>query len=189
MVNYHGSTSFGQEYTESIRGAWGDKPYRDIEAVSDYLIGEGLVVEKAMALAGGSYGGYLVAFITSQTNRYAAAVVHAGVTNFAGTYASDITAGRPQSYGAEIFEDRAVVERYSPSSHAAGYNTPTLVIHGERDFRVPHTQGLELYGVLKAKQVPSRLLFFPGENHWILSPQASLYWYEEVARWLNLYLK
>ena len=141
-----------------------------------------------MAIAGGSYGGYLTAFLTTQTDRYAAAIVHAGVTNFGGTYASDVTAGRPQAYGAEIFEDRARVDRYSPSSHASGYQTPTLVIHGEKDYRVPHTQGLELYGVLKAKGVPARLLFYPGENHWILSPQASLHWYGEVERWLNLYL-
>lgn len=189
LVNYHGSTSFGQKYTESILGAWGDKPYRDLEAVTDHLIGAGLVVETAMGLAGGSYGGYLAAFVTSQTDRYACAVVHAGVTNFGGTYASDLTSGRPQSFGAEIFEDRAQVDLYSPSSHASGYNTPTLVIHGERDYRVPHTQGLELYGVLKAKGVPARLLYFPAENHWILAPQASLYWYEEVEKWLNLYLK
>lgn len=188
LVNFHGSTSFGEAFTSSIRGAWGDMPHRDIEAVTDHLIGLGLVDEARMAIAGGSYGGYLTAFLTTQTDRYAAAIVHAGVTNFGGTYASDVTAGRPQAYGAEIFEDRARVDRYSPSSHASGYQTPTLVIHGEKDYRVPHTQGLELYGVLKAKGVPARLLFYPGENHWILSPQASLHWYGEVERWLNLYL-
>ncbi|MGH9895237.1 MAG: alpha/beta hydrolase family protein, partial [bacterium] len=188
MVNFHGSTSFGESFTSSIRGAWGDLPYRDIEAVTDHLIGQGLVDETAMAITGGSYGGYLTAFLTSQTDRYAAAIVHAGVTNLGGTYASDFTSGRPQAFGAEIFEDRARVDRYSPSSHAAGYNTPTLVIHGEKDYRVPHTQGLELYGVLKAKGVPARLLFYPGENHWILAPQASLHWYGEVERWLKLYL-
>jgi dipeptidyl aminopeptidase/acylaminoacyl peptidase len=188
LCNFHGSTSFGEAFTRSIRGAWGDMPYRDIEAVTDHLIGRGLVEESKMAITGGSYGGYLTAFLTSQTDRYAAAIVHAGVTNLAGTYASDFTSGRPQAFGAEIFEDRARVDRYSPSSHAAGYNTPTLVIHGERDYRVPHTQGLELYGVLKAKGVPARLLFYPGENHWILSPQASLHWYREFARWLELYL-
>ena len=130
LVNYHGSTSFGDDYTASIRGAWGDKPFRDIEAVTDHLMGAGLVNESAMGVAGGSYGGYLAAFVTSQTDRYACSIVHAGVTNFGGTYASDITAGCPESYGAEIFEDRAKLDRYSPSSHAAGYNTPTLVIHG-----------------------------------------------------------
>ena len=142
-----------------------------------------------MAVAGGSYGGYLVAFITGQTNRYACAVAHAAVTNFGGMYASDITGGRALAYGSEIFEDRPRVERYSPSSHASGYNTPTLVIHGERDYRVPLTQGLELYGVLKAKEVPARLVYYPSENHWILNPQPSLHWYEEVFSWLDVYLR
>lgn len=189
MVNFHGSTSFGQDFAMSIHGAWGDRPYRDIEAVTDALITEGVVDETRMAIAGGSYGGYLTAFITGQTDRYSCAIAHAAVTNLTAMYASDVTSGRRRAYGAEIWEDRAAVERYSPSSHAAGYGTPTLVIVGERDFRVPPTQGLELYGVLKAKGVASRLLYFPSENHWILNPQASLYWYQEVLEWLNLYLR
>ncbi|HSL25609.1 MAG TPA: S9 family peptidase [Acidimicrobiia bacterium] len=189
MVNFHGSTSFGQAFTTSIQGAWGDLPYRDIEAATDFLVGRGLVDEARMAIAGGSYGGYLTAFITGQTNRYACAIAHAAVTNLGGMYASDVTAGRALAYGAEIFDDRAAVDRYSPSSHASGYSTPTLVIHGEKDYRVPATQGLELYGVLKAKRVPSRLVFYPGENHWILNPQSSLHWYGQVFEWLDLYLK
>jgi dipeptidyl aminopeptidase/acylaminoacyl peptidase len=103
-------------------------------------------------------------------------------------YASDVTTGRARAYGAEVWEDRAVVDRYSPSSHASGYRTPTLVVVGEKDYRVPSTQGLELYGVLKAKGVPSRLLYYPGENHWILQPQASLHWYQEVLDWLERHL-
>jgi dipeptidyl aminopeptidase/acylaminoacyl peptidase len=189
MVNFHGSTSFGASYTSSIQGGWGDKPFRDIEAATDLLVSRGLVDEQKMAVAGGSYGGYLVSFITGQTSRYACAVAHAAVTNLGGMYASDITAGRSLAYGSEIFEDRAKVERYSPSSHASGYNTPTLVIHGEKDYRVPLTQGLELYGVLKAKDVPARLLYYPSENHWILNPQPSLHWYEEVFSWLDVYLR
>ena len=189
MVNFHGSTSFGSSFTSSIQGAWGDKPYRDIEAATDLLVGRGLVDEARMGLAGGSYGGYLVAFITGQTSRYSCAIAHAAVTNLGGMYASDITGGRALAYGAEIFEDRAKVERYSPSSHASGYSTPTLVIHSERDYRVPVTQGLELYGVLKAKDVPARLVVYPSENHWILNPQPSLHWYEEVFSWLDVYLR
>jgi len=142
-----------------------------------------------MAVAGGSYGGYLVAFITGQTDRYACAIAHAAVTNLGGMYASDVTGGRALAYGAEIFDDRSKVERYSPSSHAAGYNTPTLVIHGEQDYRVPVTQGLELYGVLKAKEVPARLVYYPSENHWVLNPQPSLHWYGEVFSWLDVYLR
>jgi dipeptidyl aminopeptidase/acylaminoacyl peptidase len=188
LVNFHGSTSFGQGFTESISGAWGDKPYRDIEAATDRLLEMGLVDPARMAVAGGSYGGYLTAFITSQTGRYAAAVAHAAVTNLGGMYASDVTAGRARAYGAEVWEDLAAIERWSPSAHAAGYSTPTLVVHGEHDFRVPLTQGLELYGVLVAKGVPARLAYYPGENHWILHAQSSLHWYEEVLGWLKLYL-
>lgn len=189
MANFHGSTSFGTAFTTSIQGSWGDQPYRDIEAVTDHLIGTGCIDEERMAVTGGSYGGYLTAFITSQTDRYACAVAHAAVTNLAGMYASDVTSGRSLAYGAEIWEDRAKVDRFSPSSHAAGYRTPTLVVHGERDFRVPLTQGLELYGVLRAKGVPARLVYYPEESHWVLSPQASVHWYGEVLEWLNLYLK
>jgi dipeptidyl aminopeptidase/acylaminoacyl peptidase len=104
-------------------------------------------------------------------------------------YASDLTEGRRRAFGAEIWEDRAKVERFSPSTHAAGYGTPTLIIHGERDYRVPLTQGLELYGVLTAKGISARLVYYPEENHWILSPQSSLHWYGEVLGWLNLYLR
>lgn len=187
-VNFHGSTGWGEDFTASIHGAWGDKPFRDIEAATDHLIGLGLVDEERMAVAGGSYGGYLVAWITSQTDRYAAAVAHAAVTNLGGMYASDVTFGRQRAYGGEVWEDRSVVERWSPSAHAAGYSTPTLVVHGHRDERVPVTQGLELYGVLVAKGVPARLLSYPSENHWVLSRTNSINWYAEVLSWLERWL-
>jgi dipeptidyl aminopeptidase/acylaminoacyl peptidase len=177
LVNFHGSSSFGQAFTASIEGTWGDQPYRDIEAATDHLIGLGFIDEAHMAVAGGSYGGYLAAYITAQTDRYACAVAHAAVTNLAGMYASDLTEGRRRAFGAEIWEDRAKVERFSPSTHAAGYGTPTLIIHGERDYRVP------------AKGISARLVYYPEENHWILSPQSSLHWYGEVLGWLNLYLR
>ncbi len=74
---------------------------------------------------------------------------------------------------------------WSPSAHAAGYSTPTLVIHGEQDFRVPVTQGLELYGMLKAKGVEARLVYYPDENHWVLKPRNSIHWYGEVLAWLD----
>ena len=187
-VNFHGSTGWGNDFAASIHGAWGDKPFRDMEAATDHLIGLGLVDEERMAVAGGSYGGYMVAWITSQTDRYAAAVAHAAVTNLGGMYASDVTFGRQRAYGGEIWEDRARIERWSPSAHAAGYTTPTLVIHGQRDERVPLTQGLELYGVLVAKGVPARLVAFPDENHWILSRTNSIFWYDEVLGWLDRWL-
>ncbi|HEX2152377.1 MAG TPA: S9 family peptidase [Acidimicrobiia bacterium] len=188
MVNFHGSTGWGEDFTTSIHGAWGDLPHRDIEAATDTLVERGLADPDRMAVTGGSYGGYLVAWITSQTNRYACAIAHAAVTNLNGMYASDVTYGRARAYGAEVWDDRQAIERWSPAAHAAGYATPTLVIHGHRDARVPVTQGLELYGVLVAKGVPARLVSYPNENHWILSRANSIRWYEEFLGWLERWI-
>jgi dipeptidyl aminopeptidase/acylaminoacyl peptidase len=189
MINFHGSTSWGQDFATSIHGEWGDKPTRDILAATDQLIERGFIDPDRMAITGGSYGGYMTAWLSTQTDRFACAVAHAAVTNLGGMYASDFTQGRPRAYGAEYFEDRERVELWSPSAHAAGYSTPTLIIHGEQDFRVPVTQGLELYGVLKAKGVEARLVYYPDENHWILKPRNSIHWYGEVLGWLDRYLQ
>lgn len=175
MVNFHGSTSWGQDFVTSIHGEWGDKPTQDILAATDQLIERGFIDPYRMAITGGSYGGYMTAWLSTQTDRFACAVPHAAVTNLGGMYAGDFTQGQPRAYGAEYFEDRERVELWSPSAHAGAYSTPTLVIHGEQDYRVPVTQGLELYGVLKAKGVDARLVYYPDENHWILKPRNSLY--------------
>jgi dipeptidyl aminopeptidase/acylaminoacyl peptidase len=188
MVNFHGSTSFGDSFARSIHGRWGDQPTVDILAATESLIERGIADPERMAITGGSYGGYLTAWMMSQTDRFRCAIAHAAVTNLGGMYATDMTYGFSRSRGAEIWEDPARVDRWSPSAHASGYNTPTLVIHGERDYRVPVTQGLELYGVLKSKGVPARLVYFPDENHWILKPQNSLVWYQEVHDWLAQWL-
>lgn len=188
MVNFHGSTSWGQDFADSIHGEWGNKPTQDLLAATDQLIERGFIDPDRMAIAGGSYGGYMTAWLSTQTDRFACAVAHAAVTNLGGMYAGDLTQYQPRAYGAEYFEDRERVERWSPSAHADGYATPTLVIHGEQDYRVPVTQGLELYGVLKAKGVDARLVYYPDEHHWILKPRNSIHWYGEVLGWLDRYL-
>ena len=188
LVNFHGSTSWGQDFAIRIQGAWGDEPAADIDAATDYLIEQGFVDPDRIAIAGGSYGGYLTTWLMGQTDRYAAAVVHAGVTNLLGQYASDITAGRERAMGGNAWESVDQVHRWSPTHHAAGFTTPTLVIHGEKDYRVVVTQGLELYGILKAKGVEARLVYYPDEGHWILQPQNSIHWYGEVLGWLDRYL-
>jgi len=188
-VNFHGSTSWGEDFAASIHGEWGKKPTEDILAATDQMIERGFIDPDRMAITGGSYGGYLTAWLSTQTDRFACAIAHAAVTNLGGMYASDFTQGRPRAYGAEYFDDRERVEQWSPSAHASGYSTPTLVIHGEQDYRVPVTQGLELYGVLKAKGVDARLVYYPDENHWILKPANSIHWYGEVLGWLERYLK
>ncbi len=184
-VNFHGSSSFGDAFTRSIQGAWGEMPYLDIEAATDHMIDLGYIDEDRLAIAGGSYGGYLVTWITTQTNRYRTSICHAGVTDLLGQWASDLTEGREDAVGGVPWDDMDAVQRWSPMAHTHDIETPTLVIHGELDYRVVTTQGLELYGLLKHKGVPARLVYFPDEGHWIEKRSNALVWWEEFLTWLE----
>ena len=187
-VNFHGSSSFGDSFTRCIQGAWGDMPARDVEAGTDHLIDLGYIDPDRMAIAGGSYGGYLVSWLTTRTDRYAAAICHAGVTDLLGQWASDHTAGRDRAVGGVPWEDMDAVLRWSPLANTHDIVTPTLVIHGELDYRVVVTQGLVLYGILKAKDVPSRLVYFPNEGHWIEERSNASVWWNEFIDWLERWL-
>ena len=131
----------------------------------------------------------MAAWIEGNTDRFKCIVNHAGVYNLMGMYAGDVTQGRHKSLGGEPWDGIENLERWDPSRTAKGFKTPMLVIHGEKDYRVPATQGLECYGVLKAKGVPARLVYFPDEHHWILKPRNSLFWYREVMGWFAKYLR
>ncbi len=187
-VNFQGSTSFGNDFAQRIQGAWADRPTGDIMAATDALLALGWVDEARMGIAGGSYGGYLTAWLTTQTQRFACAVNHAGVFDLSLMYASDVTWGRATNIGADLWVDASTMDRNNPARHTAGMQTPMLVVHGERDYRVPIDQALLCYGILKAKDVPARLLYFSDENHWILKPKNSLRWYQEVLDWLDRFL-
>lgn len=184
-VNFHGSSSWGQEFAASIHGAWGDRPAADVLGLTDLLVEEGRVDPRRMAVAGGSYGGYLVTWLTTLTERFAAAVCHAGVTDLLGQWASDLTYGRERSVGGVPWEDLEAVLRWSPAAHVAGVTTPTLVVHGARDERVVPSQGLLWYGLLKAKGVPTRLVWFPEQGHWVERRADALLWWEEVLGWVR----
>jgi len=190
MVNFHGSTGFGEKFAESIVGAHGDKPYTDIMNANEFLFDKfDFIDENKVGAAGGSYGGYLVNYISGQTNKFSALVSHAGVYNYYGQFASDMTHFRELAYGGAPWYNQEQVQKYSPSSYASKMITPMLVIHGEKDYRVVVTQGLELYGVLKGKGVPARLVYFPDENHWVMQAQNSIFWYKEVKDWFDRFLK
>jgi dipeptidyl aminopeptidase/acylaminoacyl peptidase len=187
-VNFHGSTGYGQAFAESILGNHAEKPFEDIMKATDHLLAQGFIDSERMAAAGGSYGGYQVSWILGHTQRFAALINHAGVYDLRAQFASDATWGRDHNYGAAAWTDPERVDLYSPSRYAPRFETPTLILHGEKDYRVPYTQGLNLYGVLQGKGVPSRLVIFPEENHWILKPQSARLWWQEVSAWLERYL-
>ncbi len=185
MPNFHGSTGFGQAFADSILGNHGELPAADVLAALDHMIERGNVDPDRVAIAGGSYGGYLVALLIGMTDRFTAAINHAGVYNLSAQFASDATWGRPESYGAAPWTDPEALALWSPSRLAPKVNTPTLILHGEKDYRVPYTQGVNMHGVLSGQGVPSRLVIFPDENHWILRPQAARLWWAEVHGWLE----
>lgn len=190
MVNFHGSTGFGLEFGKSIIGAHSEKPSEDIIKATDYLVARYPIDEKRIGAAGGSYGGYLVNWLAGTTDKFAAYISHAGVYNIMGQFASDMTYNREYSYGGAPWQNKyAEINKHNPAFNAHKFKYPMLIIHGEKDYRVPATQGLEIYGILKGKGVPAKLIYFPDENHWILSPQNSIFWYKEFIKWFDKYLK
>ena len=188
MVNFHGSTSWGEDFTASILGRWGDQPYHDIMKATDYLIDRGLADPKRMAISGGSYGGYLVSWLASKTDRFSCIVNHAGVCDLQAQYGSDVVHGRAVAMGGEPWDNIEGMDRYNPMRYASGFKTPMLVVHGELDYRVPYIQGLEMYNVYKSMGLPARLVVYPDENHWILKPRNSRHWYGEVLGWFDRWI-
>jgi dipeptidyl aminopeptidase/acylaminoacyl peptidase len=188
LVNFQGSTSWGQAFAQCIQGEWAARPFEDIMKATDLLIASGLVDEQRMAVTGGSYGGYMVSWIAGHTDRFKCIVNHAGVADLTAQYASDVTQGRGKAAGGEAWDGLEKQDACSPIRFASGMTTPMLVIHCEKDYRVPVGQGLLIYGMLKAKGVPARLVYFPDENHWVLKARNSLLWYREVYAWLARWL-
>ncbi|MCS7166694.1 MAG: S9 family peptidase [Gemmatales bacterium] len=187
-VNFHGSSGFGQEFTDSITGDLASKPYRDIMKATDYLEQLPYIDKNRMAAAGASYGGYMIAWINGHTDRFRCLVCHAGVYNWHSMMASDILKFRERALGAPPWENMERVDRQSPQRFSFNFRTPTLISHGEKDYRVPVTQGFEFYNTLKQKGIPTRLIYFPDENHWILKPQNSRLWFNEVFAWLDRHI-
>ncbi len=187
MVNYHGSSGFGQKFIESITGRYGEKEYADVEAATDYLLARGYIDRTRIAATGGSYGGYMVAYMNGHTDRYRCYVCHAGCYDWVSMMATDGYRFFAAELGAYHWNNMPRVLAQSPHHFVKKAVTPTLVIHGELDYRVPATQGLQYYNTLKAKDVAARLVYFPDENHWILKPQNSRLWYREFFDWLARY--
>ena len=186
-VNYHGSSGFGYAFLDSITHRWGALELQDVEAATDALLAERWADPQRVYASGGSYGGFMVAWMNGHVapGRYAAYVCHAGCFDWTAMFADDAYAWHAKELGAWYWDDLAKVNAQSPHAYAGAMSTPTLVIHGALDYRVPDAQGLAYYNTLKARRVDARLLWFPDENHWVLKPQNSRLWYGEFFDWLR----
>jgi dipeptidyl aminopeptidase/acylaminoacyl peptidase len=186
-VNYHGSSGFGQRWLETITGDYGTREYADVEAATDFMLRQRYIDRQRLVATGGSYGGYMVAYMNGHTDRYRTFVCHAGCYDWVSMMATDGYLFFAKELGAFHWDNPARVMKQSPHHYARRFKTPTLVIHGELDYRVPATQALQYYNTLKARGVAARLVYFPDENHWILKPQNSRLWYREFFAWLRRY--
>ncbi|MGQ9633183.1 MAG: prolyl oligopeptidase family serine peptidase [Bryobacteraceae bacterium] len=190
MPNPRGSTGYGQKFIDEINGDWGGRVYQDLMAVADAMARLPFLDPDRMAAAGASYGGYMVNWILGHTSRFKALVSHAGVFDLRSEF------GETEELWFPLWEFRGapwdapqMYERWSPSFFVKEFKTPTLVTHGELDFRVPYGQGLQLFTALQLQKVPSKLIVFPDEGHWINQPQSSVFWYRNVIAWLDRWLR
>ena len=186
-VNYHGSSGFGHAFFDCIMGRQGQLETQDIEAGTNWLCKQRWADRRRVFAAGGSYGGFLVAWMNGHiaAGRYRAYVCHAGVFDRVATFSADSYTERPRDLHALYWVNPAKVRAQSPHTFAHRMDTPTLVTHGTNDYRVPDTNALAYYNTLQSRAVKSRLVWFPDENHWVLKPRNSRLWYGEVFAWLK----
>ena len=183
MIDFHGSTGYGQAFTDSISGDWGGKPLEDLKlglaaALKQYPWLDG---DHACAL-GGSYGGYMMNWIAGQwPDRFKCLVSHDGIFDNRTMYYSTEELWFPEwEYGGPEYRNPAAYAKHNPVDYVSQWKTPTLVIHGQNDYRVPDSQGLAVFTALQRQGIPSELLYFPNENHWVLKPADSIQWYDTV---------
>jgi dipeptidyl aminopeptidase/acylaminoacyl peptidase len=193
MINRRGSTGYGQKFTDEITNDWGGKAYVDVMNGVDYTLKKYSFVDGArMAAAGGSYGGYMADWIATHNGRFKAIVSHASVYDKVSMYATEELWFEEHDMQGTPWSNPETYKKWAPVTYAGElgkYKTPTLVIAGERDFRVPYTQSLEFFSALQRQGVPSKLVVFPDEGHWVLKPQNSQFWYRTFLDWLALYVK
>lgn len=191
MVNFHGSTGYGQAFTDSISGDWGGKPYQDIVKAVGYLHGRYPFIDMhRLGAAGASYGGYMVDWIAGQTDMFDCLVSHSGVFDLRSMYGATEELWFPEwEYRGTPWTSPEQYTKWSPSMYVGNFKTPTLVVHSANDFRVPLEQGLQFFTSLQRMGVPSKLLYFPDEDHFISKPLNAELWWKTIHDWLAAYLK
>lgn len=191
MIDFHGSTGYGQAFTDAIRGDWGGAPYEDLMKGLDAAADKYPWLDKDNACAlGASYGGYMINWIAGHTNRFKCLVTHNGNLDERMAYFDTEELWFPEwEHGGTPWDNPAGFAKHNPIDHVKNWTTPTLVVHGALDYRVVDVQGISVFTALQRKGVPSKLLYFPDENHWVLKPHNSIQWHDEVLGWLDRWLK
>jgi dipeptidyl aminopeptidase/acylaminoacyl peptidase len=190
MPNPRGSTGYGQKFVAEISGDWGGKAFTDIMNGVEALATMPFVDGSRLGAAGASYGGYMVDWLLGHTDRFKALVSHAGVYDLRSEHGVTEELWFPEwEFGGAPWEKPDVYAKWSPDNYVANFKTPTLVSQGELDFRVPVNQGLELFTALQRRGIPSKLMVFPDEGHWVLKPQNSKLFYQTVLDWFDQWLK
>jgi len=188
MINRRGSTGYGQKFTDEITNDWGGKPYDDVMKGIDVALAKYKFIDGArMAAAGGSYGGYLADWIATHNGRFKAIISHASVYDKTAMYATEELWFEEHDMQGTPWSNPESYRKWAPVTYAAElgkFKTPTLVVCGERDYRVPYTQSLEFFNALQRQGVPSKLVVFPDEGHWVLKPQNAQFWYKTFLDWL-----
>jgi len=191
MINFHGSTGYGQKFTDSISGDWGGKPYVDLMKGLDYVEKTYPFIDKNREAAlGASYGGYMANWILGHTNRFKCIVSHDGMFNTESAYGTTEELWFPEwEFKGPPWKNRELYRKFSPHLFADKFKTPTLVVHGQNDYRLDVSEGFQLFTTLQRLKIPSKFLYFPDEGHWVLKPQNSRLWYKTVNDWVDQWCK
>jgi dipeptidyl aminopeptidase/acylaminoacyl peptidase len=187
MINPRGSTGYGQKFIDEINGDWGGKPYVDLMKGLDYAEQKFPFIDKDRECAlGASYGGYMIDWILGHTTRFKCLVSHDGMFNTESAYGSTEELWFPEwEFKGTPWTNRELYRKWSPHLFATNFKTPTLVVHGQLDYRLDVSEGFQLFTTLQRLKVPSKMLYFPDEGHWVLKPQNSELWYKTVNGWVQ----
>jgi dipeptidyl aminopeptidase/acylaminoacyl peptidase len=191
MINFHGSTGYGQKFVDAINGDWGGAPFEDLMKGLDYAEKTYPFIDKDRECAlGASYGGYAINWILGHTDRFKCLVSHDGMFNAESAWGTTEELWfNDWEFKGTPYDNRAMYQKWSPHEYAKNFKTPTLVIHGQRDYRLDVSEGLQLFTTLQMEGVPSKMLYFPDEGHWVLKPQNSQLWYKTVNDWVDQWTK
>jgi dipeptidyl aminopeptidase/acylaminoacyl peptidase len=192
MVDFHGSTGYGQKFTDSISKDWGGKPLEDLQKGLAFALSKYPFIDKnRMCALGASYGGFMVNYIAGVWNEpWKCLVTHDGNLDEVMAYYDTEELWFPEwEHGGTPWDNKAGYTKHNPIDHVAKWRVPTLVVHGGKDYRVVDTQGLSTFTALQRRGIPSKLLYFPDENHWVLKPQNSIQWHDAVFEWMGRWAK